>query len=77
MDAMMEMGKLNTARIRKATDPRIMDVKRRVRQVRGCECSGVCESSMGGACMPWAVCYALGVRLCRVPGKQGSVQSER
>jgi len=35
MDAMMEMGKLNTARIRKATDPRIMDVKRRVRQVRG------------------------------------------
>lgn len=35
MDAMMEMGKLNTARIRKATDPRIMDVKRRVRQVGG------------------------------------------
>jgi hypothetical protein len=34
MDALMEMGKLNTARIRKATDPRIMDVKRRVRQVR-------------------------------------------
>lgn len=30
---MMEMGKLNTARIRKATDPKIMDVKRRVRQV--------------------------------------------
>lgn len=36
MDAMMEMGKLNTARIRKATDPKIMDVKRRVRQVRAC-----------------------------------------
>ncbi len=34
MDALMEMGKLNTARIRKATDPKIMEVKRRVRQVR-------------------------------------------
>jgi len=34
MDALMEMGKLNTARIRKATDPKIMDVKRRVRQAR-------------------------------------------
>lgn len=30
----MEMGKLNTARIRKAVDPRIMDVKKRVRQAR-------------------------------------------
>ncbi|KAG2434015.1 hypothetical protein HYH02_012475 [Chlamydomonas schloesseri] len=34
MNAMMEMGKLNTARIRKATDPKIMDVKKRVRDVR-------------------------------------------
>jgi hypothetical protein len=33
MDAFMDMGKLNTARIRKATDPKIMEVKRRVRQV--------------------------------------------
>lgn len=33
-DALMEMGKLNTARIRKAVDPRIMDVKKRVRQAR-------------------------------------------
>lgn len=30
----MEMGKLNTARIRKAVDPRILDVKKRVRQAR-------------------------------------------
>ncbi|GFH12250.1 AAA domain-containing protein, partial [Haematococcus lacustris] len=34
MDALMEMGKLNTARIRKATDPKIMEVKKRVRQAR-------------------------------------------
>ncbi|KAG2425174.1 hypothetical protein HXX76_013928 [Chlamydomonas incerta] len=34
MNTMMEMGKLNTARIRKATDPKIMDVKKRVRDVR-------------------------------------------
>ncbi|KAG2487345.1 hypothetical protein HYH03_014060 [Edaphochlamys debaryana] len=34
MNALMEMGKLNTARIRKATDPKIMDVKKRVRDVR-------------------------------------------
>jgi hypothetical protein len=33
-DALMEMGKLNTARIRKAVDPRILDVKKRVRQAR-------------------------------------------
>ena len=31
VDALMEMGKLNTARIRKATDPRIMELKRKVR----------------------------------------------
>jgi hypothetical protein len=30
----MEMGKLNTARIRKAVDPRILDVKKRVRAAR-------------------------------------------
>lgn len=33
-DALMEMGKLNTARIRKAVDPRILDVKKRVRAAR-------------------------------------------
>lgn len=33
-DALMEMGKLNTARVRKAIDPRILDVKKRVRQAR-------------------------------------------
>jgi len=33
-NALMEMGKLNTARIRKAVDPRILEVKRRVRQAR-------------------------------------------
>jgi hypothetical protein len=35
MESFMDMGKLNTARIRKATDPKIMEVKRRVRQVGG------------------------------------------
>jgi hypothetical protein len=30
-DALMEMGKLNTARIRKAVDPKVLDVKKRVR----------------------------------------------
>ncbi len=39
-DALMEMGKLNTARIRKAVDPRILEVKKRVRQVR-CQHAGV------------------------------------
>ncbi|GIL87770.1 hypothetical protein Vretifemale_15817 [Volvox reticuliferus] len=34
MNALMDMGKLNTARIRKATDPKILDVKKRVRDVR-------------------------------------------
>ena len=33
-DALMEMGKLNTARIRKAVDPKILDVKKRVRAAR-------------------------------------------
>lgn len=33
-DAAMEMGKLNTARVRKAIDPKILEVKRRVRQAR-------------------------------------------
>ena len=32
--AFMDMGKLNTARVRKAIDPKILEVKRRVRQVR-------------------------------------------
>jgi hypothetical protein len=45
MESFMDMGKLNTARIRKATDPKIMEVKRRVRQVRGLTLLGVwvCE----------------------------------
>jgi hypothetical protein len=30
----MEMGKLNTARIRKAVDPKILEVKKRVRAAR-------------------------------------------
>ncbi|GLI63674.1 hypothetical protein VaNZ11_006712 [Volvox africanus] len=34
MNALMDMSKLNTARIRKATDPKILDVKKRVRDVR-------------------------------------------
>ncbi|KAF8073094.1 FTSH5 [Scenedesmus sp. PABB004] len=33
-DALMEMGKLNTARVRKAIDPKILDVKKRVRAAR-------------------------------------------
>eukprot|EP00775_Hariotina_reticulata_P010429 gene10429-10587_t len=33
-DALMEMGKLNTARIRKAVDPKILEVKKRVRAAR-------------------------------------------
>ena len=33
-DAMAEMGKLNTARIRKAVDPKVLDVKKRVRAAR-------------------------------------------
>lgn len=33
-DALMDMSKLNTARIRKAVDPKIMDVKKRVRAAR-------------------------------------------
>lgn len=34
IEDMMDMGKMNTARIRKAVDPRIMDVKKRVRSAR-------------------------------------------
>lgn len=34
MEAFMDMSKLNTARVRKATDPKILDVKRRVREMR-------------------------------------------
>ena len=33
-DAAQEMSKLNTARVRKAIDPKILEVKRRVRQAR-------------------------------------------
>ena len=33
-DALQEMGTLNTARIRKAVDPKVLDVKKRVRQAR-------------------------------------------
>ncbi|GBF88960.1 cell division protein [Raphidocelis subcapitata] len=33
-DALQEMGKLNTARIRKAVDPKVLDVKKRVRAAR-------------------------------------------
>jgi hypothetical protein len=35
MDAAMDMGKLATARVRKAIDPKILEVKKRVRQVGG------------------------------------------
>ncbi|GFR46161.1 hypothetical protein Agub_g7689 [Astrephomene gubernaculifera] len=34
VNALMEMSKLNTARIRKATDTKILDVKKRVREAR-------------------------------------------